>query len=387
MSGQQRPTVLVLYTELAPYVLACLNALVEQGDVQVHLVRWPVNNEAPFQLVFHDRVTVHERAAFSDMGLVQLVQRIDPRMVIASGWVDKGYLQACAVAKEHGAVTVIALDTAWRGHWRQWANVVVSRWKLLRSFSHAWVTGAAQAEYARKLGFTRNRILTGFYSADTAHFLPVGERLLRARASEWPHRLLCVARYIPTKGHQLLCDAFTELCDSGDAGDWELWIAGTGELHEQVKASHSGRHPRITHLGFKQPEEMGVIVEQAGAFVLPSTYEPWGVVVHEHACAALPLVLSSAVGASERFLREGENGFRFIAGDKSSLKTALRMLILSGDVELRTMGQRSMELGRAWSPARWAQIAHELMGHGQPSTSVNLSLRGSAKQQPPSAST
>ncbi|MBK6344168.1 MAG: glycosyltransferase family 4 protein [Flavobacteriales bacterium] len=361
MSHSARPTILVLYTELAPYVLSCLNALVEQADADIHLVRWPLNQEAPFTLAFHPRICVHERASLAGGALVDLVARIRPALTITSGWVDRDYLRAAAEAKRSGGVSIIALDTAWRGHWKQWANALIARIRLHRSFTHAWVTGKAQAEYARRLGFGTDRIRTGFYSADTALFLPLGERIMAMRNEQWPHRLLCVARYIPTKGHQLLCDAFAELCDAGDAGDWQLWIAGTGELHEQVKASPSGRHARITHLGFKQPEEMRTIVEQAGAFVLPSTYEPWGVVVHEHACAALPLVLSSAVGASERFLKEGGNGFRFIAGDKSSLKTALRMLILSHDIELRAMGQRSLELGKAWSPGSWAETAAELM--------------------------
>jgi glycosyltransferase involved in cell wall biosynthesis len=361
----------VLYTELAPYVLACLNALVEQASADIHLVRWPVNKEAPFTLAFHPRIIVHERASLTDAALVDLVARLRPALTITSGWVDKGYLCAAAEAKRLGGVSIIALDTAWRGHWKQWANVLAARWRIRSSFTHAWVTGQSQAEYARRLGFETDRIRTGFYSADTALFLPLGERIMAMRNEQWPHRLLCVARYIPTKGHQLLCDAFAELCDGGDAGDWELWIAGTGELHEQVKSSPSGRHPRITHLGFKQPEEMRAIVEQAGAFVLPSTYEPWGVVVHEHACAALPLVLSSAVGASERFLKEGGNGFRFIAGDKSSLKTALRMLMLSTDAELRAMGQRSLELGRAWSPVEWASTAMGMLAELQPPTNVN----------------
>ena len=58
---------------------------------------------------------------------------------------------------------------------------------------------------------------------------------------------------------------------------------------------------------------------------------------------------------------EGENGHRFIAGDKATLKTAMRMMILSGDAELRTMGERSAQLGRAWNPGEWARTAAGLM--------------------------
>lgn len=359
---------LVLYTELAPYVLACLNALVELAGADIHLVRWPVNKEAPFDLAFNPRITVHERDTLTDKAMVELVLAMRPQLVVTSGWVDAGYLKASGAAKEQGAMSVIALDTAWRGHWKQWANAIVSRPRLHRSFSHAWVTGEAQAAYARRLGFPAERIRKGFYSADTARFLSIGEHILQEREMAWPHRFLCVARYIPTKGQQLLCDAFAELCDAGDAGDWELWLAGTGERFEQVKASPSGKHARIRHLGFKQPQEMESALNDCGAFILPSTYEPWGVVVHEHACTGLPLLLSSAVGAAERFLVEGENGHRFIAGDKASLKTAMRKLILSSDDELRAMGKRSMALGKAWSPQAWARTALELMAQPQART-------------------
>jgi glycosyltransferase involved in cell wall biosynthesis len=236
------------------------------------------------------------------------------------------------------------------------AVLSASAW-IHRTFTHAWVTGTPQLTYAKKLGFPEDRIRTTFYSADTDAFIELGVKLLAQRTTGWPHRFICVARYIPTKGHQYLCDAFAELCDEGEASDWELWFAGTGELHEQVKNSPSGKHPRIKHLGFKQPQEMPEILEQSGVFVLPSLFEPWGVVVHEHACAGFPLLLSSAVGAAEKFLVEMENGIRFIAGDKHTLKTMMRMMVLSTDAELHAMGSRSAELGRSWSPAKWAETA------------------------------
>lgn len=356
-----RPAVLVLYTELAPYVLACLNAFVEAADIDLHLVRWPVNDEAPFALRFHPRITVYERSAMNDQQLLAIALRIMPHMVITSGWVDKGYLKVSRAMRKRGAVTVMSFDTAWRGDIRQWANMLLAPTWLPRTYSHAWVTGEAQANYAHRLGLGADRVRTGFYAADTALFVPLGERLLAERGAAWPHRFLCVARYIPSKGQQLLCDAFAELCERDEAADWELWLAGKGELHERVMASASGKHARIKHLGFKQVSEMNDVVANSGVFVLPSTYEPWGVVVHEHACAGLPLVLSSAVGAAERFLVEGENGHRFLSGDKASLQTALRMIILSSDAELRAMGARSAALGRAWDPGEWARIAIELL--------------------------
>lgn len=348
---------LFLYTELAPYVLACLKAVIERHGVEVHLVRWPVNSEAPFDLEFPAGSKVYERGALDDEGLVRLVQALKPDAVFTSGWVDKGYVAACREARRQRRPTVMCSDTAWRGDARQVAAVIAARFWIKGTFSHAWVTGKAQADYVRKLGFPESAVRKGFYSADVDRFAPLARQFAVLKASRFPHRFLCVARYIPTKGHQYLCEAFAELCAADDAGAWELWIAGTGELHDEVRNSVSGRHERIKHLGFVQVEAMPEVMAQCGVFVLPSTYEPWGVVVQEHACAGFPLLLSDAVGASERFLQDGQNGYLFNAGNKASLKKALRTIVRHSDHELRAMGERSADLGAGWNPGEWARTA------------------------------
>ncbi|MEO8588946.1 MAG: glycosyltransferase family 4 protein [Flavobacteriales bacterium] len=357
-----RKRVLVLYLELAPYVLACLNALVTDHPVEVHLVRWPVNREAPFELAFHPHVKVYDRHELDDRALMELARKVNPHLVLASGWVDKGYLRVCRAMRAEQVATVMTFDTAWRGDAKQWISTVGARFWVRRTFSHAWATGSRQAEYAARLGFGQDHIRTGFYAADTVPFIAAYERTRKARRM-LPHRFVCVARYIPTKGQQELCDAFARLCDEGRAGDWDLWLVGTGELHEKVKNSASGRHERIHHQGFVQAERVPVLLDRCGVAVLPSLYEPWGVAVQEFACAGLPLLLSDAVGARERFLREGQNGFVHRAGDVEDLYRSLAALIALPDDHLLAMSARSADLGKAWQPKDWAHVAVELLHH------------------------
>lgn len=349
--------VLVLYTELAPYVLACLNAFVESTGVHVDLVRWPVNKEAPFALEFHKNITVHERNVFTDAQLVEFAMARRRSLVMASGWVDKGYLRACRALRAKGTPSVMTFDTAWRGSAKQGVQAIMGRFWIHRTFTHAWATGAKQAEYATKLGFLPDRIRTGFYAADTAPFLKTYRNTKHERRSHYPHRFICVARYIPTKGQQVLCDAFAALCDAGEAGNWDLHLVGVGEQHKEVSESTSGRHPQIVHRGFVQAKDMPETLRRSGVAILPSMYEPWGVVVQEFACMGLPLLLSDAVGARERFLKEGENGFVHEAGDEEDLKRTMKCIIEKSDDQLFAMGERSFELGGAWTPDDWAKVA------------------------------
>jgi glycosyltransferase involved in cell wall biosynthesis len=61
----------------------------------------------------------------------------------------------------------------------------------------------------------------------------------------------------------------------------------------------------------------------ADVLVLPSDYEPWGVVVTEAAAAGLAVIASSVVGAAADVVEEGVNGRIFRRGDKEHLVECL----------------------------------------------------------------
>lgn len=350
---------LLLYTEIAPYLLAGIEHLVKDHGVETHIVCWPVNKEAPFQFRRMPNIHVHDRTSFDRGALVGFVESLQPDVIVASGWIEPDYVNACTMARKRGTPTVMGMDPQWTGSMKQWATVVLRRYTLSRAFSHAWVPGRSQARYARRLGFRKDRIMLGCYTADLDLFAPLADKFLADRSVNYPHRFLSVARYLKIKGHPYMEEAFAELCDAGEAGDWELWCIGTGDLFPTRL-----EHPRIKHLGFVQADEVWKYQEQCGVFVLASLYEAWGVAVHEHAAAGFPLILSDVVGAHERFLEEGRNGWRFRAGDKEGLKQAYRKAIATPDDKLLTMGRRSAELGRSWGPAQWAATLMQVIEQG-----------------------
>ena len=333
----KRRKLLVLYTELAGYFLTCLRALPDDA-IELHIVRWPVNREAPFAFDFWPGVTIYDRHAFDDWALLELARQIAPDAVLCSGWRDRGYLRVCR-ALHKTAICILTLDNHWQGTLRQRLACVLSRFTLTRTFAFAWVPGAPQQRYAQKLGFPEHRIRTGFYSADTGAFVPP------ARAG-FPHRFLYVGRNVAAKGVADLWEAFRRLSDAAPH-DWELWCIGTGDIAP-------AEHPRIRHFGFLQPAEMSRIVAETGVFVLPSRAEAWGVVLHEFAAAGFPLVCSDCVGAAAQFVEEGVNGWTFPAGDVEALERTLRRAISTSDEQLAIMGHHSAKRGRMLTPQTWA---------------------------------
>lgn len=336
---------MVLYAELAQYMVSALNKLQENHPVEIYVVGWDVNPDAPFSFKIDDRIYLRFRSQFEGQVLAKYVNRATPDLILCSGWMDKGYLQVCKKWRKRIPVVGI-MDNHWNGSFKQQLARFVNPFTVQRWFSHAWVAGKPQKEYALKLGFRESNILKGVYTADLDQFLSIDKSIDEKVGT--PHRFLYVGRYIERKGVREMWQAFIEMTSEQET-DWELWCCGTGPLLEEAP-----QHPQIKHLGFVQPDELKEIAEQCSVFVLPSHYEPWGVVVHEFAAAGFALLCSESIGAATQFLKPGENGFNFKTRDISSLKSAMKNMVEKSDEEILKMGRKSRKLAMQNSPEIWA---------------------------------
>jgi glycosyltransferase involved in cell wall biosynthesis len=336
----------VLYSEMAEYTIACLKqlALIDNG---IQLVHWPINPEAPFKfdLSFCEVVISRESTTFYD--LLDSVRNFNPDLILCSGWMDRDYVKVCNHFK--GDVpTILSMDNHWEGSLKQHIARLVSPFTIQKAFSHAFVPGHVQENYALKLGFDEKQIKLGFYSADTSRFDQYFDEIGQKKLDQFPKRFLFLGRYVKHKGVSELWEAFQKV--HFQFPDWELWCVGTGDQYEE-RVERDG----IKHFGFVQPSDLKPILAETGVYILPSHFEPWGVSVQELAISGFPLILSSAIGSKEQFLEEPVNGYEFQAESAEALSAAMIRICLKSDEELITMGAKSRELGFSNSPTLWAE--------------------------------
>jgi len=338
--------VIFLYTELADYIRNCFERLAASG-VEVHVVAYPINPEAPFEFSETSEATYYDRTDFDDEGLIEMVRSIDAQAVFCSGWIDEGYI-ATMQTVPIDVNRVLISDNAFLGSFKDRASSLRARSRFKRLFDYAFVSGEPQKVYATKMGFKRNEIFTGFYTADENAF----SSLKTANdQGDFPKRMVFAGRYLEFKG---IFDLWTGFKESGLIG-WELHCVGTGDLWEQRV-----EHPAIFHHGFLQPAEMKEFMAQGGVFILPSHKEPWGVVVHEFAAAGFPLLLSDKVNSGTAFLKEGQNGFSFKARNKKDLQRVLSEVVNLSDTTLRKMAEKSRESGQNMTVSRWLKTVEVL---------------------------
>jgi len=342
---KENKTVLILYTELAGYTIACIKALAE--DFNVHVVNWPVNKEAPFDFSSISNVSFYKRSDLNVSQLLSLSQSIAPDLIVCSGWVDKGYLKVCKAFKDRIPV-ILAIDNHWLPSLKNEIKAGFARLLFTKSFSHIWIPGKPQLSFAEKLGFKLDNIRTGFYSADVELFSAPPKTVINKN-------FLYVGRYIDFKGIKELWSAFIKV-NSKSGDKWTLHCAGHGELWDEKTV-----HENIIHHGFLQPDELSLLIKKCDVFILPSHKEPWGVVVHEMAAAGLVLLCSDKIGAASEFLIDSENGYYFEAKNENSLVKAMKTVIEKTEAELLEMSLKSQKLSLKITPETWSNTLKSLL--------------------------
>lgn len=338
-------TLLVLYEELAKYFTTCISGFAFMYNCDVHIIRKKVNREAPFNLDLSG-MKVYERESYSDRELRDLVQNIKPDAILCGGWSDKGYLQIVSSYKK-SIPLVVGFDNQWNGSLKQIAVSFAAPFLITDKFNRCFVPGLQQKKFALKMGFKEEQIGMGAYSCDLHYFNEQYERARSSKQSNFPKRFIYVGRYVEYKGVKDLWKAFVEVQEEMPS-DWELWCLGVGDL-EAVQ------HDKIQHVGFVQPEDLEEYIRQTGVFILPSHFEPWGVVVHEFAAAGFPLICSDAVGASSAFLEDGRNGYIYKSGNVNELKDKIRQIMSLDQKELLKMSELSAVKAQGISPEKWAK--------------------------------
>lgn len=340
-----RPRVLLLWHSLTGYWAAAVRALAEQADVTV-LVR-PPDPLAPYDYDALELNGAELQVApwrWSHGLLDELVERTRPDVTCSIGHTPGMWRVLHRARREYGTTTVMFTDNLWFGTSRQHAVQLLFKFVRPYAFDRVFVPGARSTEYAEQLGFSREDVLTGACTVDEARFVSVAA----GSATRWadPRFLFC-GRLVEGKAPDVLAEAY-RIYRERVANPWPLQVVGHGPFDGGLRGA-----PGVIMSDFVQPDALPKIYADAGALILPSRYDSWGVVALEGCAAGLPVVISDGCGAADEMATPG-NGFVVDAGDPVSLARALTALTEASSDQRRAWGRTSGQIASAYAPEHWA---------------------------------
>jgi glycosyltransferase involved in cell wall biosynthesis len=204
--------------------------------------------------------------------------------------------------------------------------------RCLRRADHWQAISQRIAATLRALGIPASRIAAIPNAVDTARF----GRVPRNTGSA--PRFLFVGRLVWEKGLPTLLAAVADI--ASEFPDAQLTIAGTGRLRASLEADVDavGLRDRIHFTGHR--DDIEALLAEATIGVLPSTIEGLSNTLLEGMAAGLPMV-ASRISGNEDFVRHGDNGWLFEAGDRVALAACLRAAAALPVPQRLAMGDRA----------------------------------------------
>ncbi len=350
----------VLWTRLSGYLNACLRELATRPGVKLLVANEAAGEDAPFdpsQFSWISSGLQFEYAVRPDRNaLLEQTRRFAPDVLLVNSW-HIGEFRYVLRHLRPRPLRVLCMDNQWRGTWRQRLGVLGARRYVLPYYEAVFLPGERQACFARRLGFSDHRIWQGLLCPASA--TPVSEA--GTPPSPLPRAFGYVGRFSAEKGIEDLLEAY-EIYRASSSDPWDLRVAGAGPLGSQLDGHHA-----VMRSGFVQPAQLGAWMKKIGCLVVPSRFEPWGVVVSEGAMAGLPIIATDACGAVPHLVHDFANGRVARTGDVRSLAGCMTHVASLSDDERLAMGQVSRGLAGPYTPARWADTvlarSTELLAH------------------------
>jgi glycogen(starch) synthase len=303
----------------------------EVGGVSIHRVREPTRPSDLGEFVaWVERMNADMLAAGVELG-----DRHDFEVVHGHDWL---VAMACDhLARRFGASLVTTIHATEHGRHQGWVH------KHPQSYIHGverWITNRAErviacSYYMREqiadiFGVDEERVAVipnGIDPGDLqAHDGDELKRLRQEFAAPHEKLVLLIGRLVYEKGFQLALEAMPALIERLRSVRFLVAGSGTHERELRRQAAELGLMEHGTFLGWIGDDVLHSLYRIADVCVVPSIYEPFGLVALEAMASGCPCIVADTGGLREVVPHE-EAGLRFRARDPEALvEVAARVL-------------------------------------------------------------
>lgn len=305
----------------------------------------------------HNYHVLHD-GAYEDFGLIKKLFNVckwfyksDPSVVVCTGYACSESWLAFVLCFVHGRKFFLTLDSSLFEYKKSLVLDSIKRFMVSRS-AGVLAYGSSSAHLAKKLGAHSSRVFSPFHSVQRTFYISVDSVLAhRRQRSERKFVFLFVGRLAYEKGVLDLLECFNDVFSEQE--NVLLRLVGNGPLIKDIHDFVSSNHcVNIEILGALSGDALLSSYLNADCLVLPSTLEPWGLVVNEALCLGCPVLVSDRCGCTPDLVDGNPYAVKFPAADKERLKYALRECLKRFIDFDETRVRHCVEVGNSFSLSR-----------------------------------
>lgn len=291
----------------------------------------------------------------------KMLESMEPDVVWVHGWGNVYSIAAWNVAWQLGIPVMLRgeshLDCLRGGWFRRWLHRHFLR-RFFGTVSVFLAIGSANRAFYRAYGAPESRIVDMPYAVDNDRFSQMSEDA-ELQVLDWRQKLGIAPSEVvigfcgklkPSKRPDLVFKAVLDACEHlpNSRKPWLLFV-GDGALRESLEklTAHLGIE-RVRFLGFQNQSKLPALYQLMDLLVLPSDFEPWGLVINEAMCAGCAVIASDKVGAVADLVISGKTGSVFQSGNTAQLASCISTLLASLP-DLKKAGESGRELVKRWN--------------------------------------
>jgi len=240
-------------------------------------------------------------------------------------------------ATEHGR------HQGWVGDQPQAHIHSVERWMARRADAVIVCSYYMRGHVADIFDIDERRVAVIPNGVDPSELRPSGDLQALRREFAEPHEklVLLVGRLVYEKGFQLALDALPEVIER--VGNVRFLVAGSGTHEAELKAQAErlGLAGHGTFLGWIGDDVLHSLYRIADLCVVPSIYEPFGLVALEAMASGCPCIVADTGGLREVVPLGERVGLRFNGGDAEHLGVMIERLLVDDDLRDRMVTEAS----------------------------------------------
>jgi len=341
----------LLYLEPTPYILGLLEEIRAQSPwpVEAWFLGQDLSQDWRLQLPDYCRI-VDGSAGGAFREIRKVIRKPRVRILHLCGWGGHGALApSIMLASLYGVPVVVESDTQEPFDaplLRRLAKRVLypALFRIPKMFLPG---GIRQRDYLKSYGVPDAKLRIAQMTVDVASIKRFARGFGTERRAAWrsAHRIdqgavvfLFVGRLEKHKGLGTLIAAFGQLAPSNLAA--RLVIVGDGSMREEV-ARAAAADSRILSCGRLQGGELLAAYCAADVLVLPSQFEPWGLVVNEAMACGLSVIASDRVGCVDDLILGRDTGIVYPAEQPEALLRAMRQAASNDEARRRMIANAS----------------------------------------------
>lgn len=336
----------------APYRTLQLNEFskIENVEIEVYYTdkpnenrKWNTNKPDGFKEFDLNGMRIAGKFGYINSGLREIVKNND--LIMLGCYEQPTYILLSILCKLFNKPYILSFDGISTNRLEEKENPIKKFIKsiVIKNANYIMGNGIVSKRYFNEVfGYPLDRIYNQYLTVDSdkINTLYIDKEKYRNEYREKlginkdEKVLIYSGRLIDIKNVDSVIKAISKL----NRNDITFLITGGGELEEELKILSYKLGVKTIITGFmSDQEELFKHYFVGDALILPSKYEPWGLVVNEAMFAGLPVIVSDICGCSLDLVQIGKNGTIIKAKDINNIKDAIdEILYIKDKMEIKS---------------------------------------------------